>query len=156
VTTPFVYIQVGSGTISLPGLPAGGPGGVQEVVFNLPAGVQAGDGTSLIGTPVIPVAFLGYSGRNQANLLVTVDSSGGLTSGRGGRMPFSEFSWTTRDGDIPAGQFNGSANQLLVSYRGRGRRVRGIVDFLTFSYANNAVYPPGSYTGRVVYTVTSL
>ena len=156
VTAPLVYIQVGHGELSSYGLLGGPASQVDEVVFNFPPGTQTGDGTPVTGTPVIPFAFLGYSGRNQANYRINIDSSAGLTNVRGDRLPFSEFSWTTQDGDIPAGQFNDSANQLLLDYRGRGRRMRGVVDYLTFSYNNTQIYPAGTYTGRVIYTITEL
>jgi hypothetical protein len=142
---PFVYIQVG-----------GSGQTIDTVTFTVPAGPGAGSGTPIVGAPVIPITVLGYSGRNQANYRITMNSAAGFTNPSGARIPFSDFSWTTRDGDIPAGQFNDSANQLLLQYNGRGNRARGITDYLTFSYANTSVYPGGTYTGRVVYTVTEL
>jgi hypothetical protein len=153
---PFVYIQVGHGALSAYGLLGPPAGQVDEVVFTLPTGTQAGDGTPIVGTPMIPIAFLGYSGSNRANYRVTMNSAAGLVNAAGDRIPFSDFSWTTRDGDIPAGQFNDSANQLLQQYSFHGNRARGVVDYLTFSYANDAVPPGGTYTGRVVYTITEL
>lgn len=153
---PFIYVQVGHGLLSDYGLLGPPAGLVDEVVFNLPAGVRPGDGTPVVGTPVMPVAFVGYSGRGRVNFLVTMNSAAGLRNGNGDTMPFSEISWTTRDGDIPGGQFNGSANQLLQQYDLRGRARTGVVDYLTFSYLNTAVYPAGNYTGRVTYTVTVL
>lgn len=156
ITQPLVFIQIGSGELSRDGMPGGSPSQVDEVVFTFPASVQAGDGTPLQGLPVIPVAFMGYSGNNRANYSVTINSSAGLTNESGDRMPFSEFSWVTRDGDIPSGQFDDSANQLLQQYNFRGRRQRGVIDFLTFSYANARLYPAGTYTGRLVFTVTAL
>jgi hypothetical protein len=153
---PFVYIQIGHGSMSDYGLLGPPAGQIDEVVFALPAGGQAGDGTPIAGTPVIPIMFLGYSGGNRANYLVTMNSSAGLVNARGDRIDFSEFSWTTQDGDIPPGQFDDSANQLLQQYSGNGRRARGVVDYLTFSFANVQIHPGGTYTGRVVYTVTEL
>jgi hypothetical protein len=153
---PFVYVQVGHGLLSDYGLFGPPAGLVDEVVFNFPPGVRPGDGTLVIGNPVMPVAFVGYSGRGRVNFLVTMNSAAGLRNGNGDTMPFSEISWTTRDGDIPGGQFNDSASQLLQQYDLRGRARTGVVDFLTFSYRNTRVYPAGSYTGRVTYTITAL
>lgn len=156
-TTPFVYVQIGHGDLSTYGLLGPPASLVDEVVFTFPPGVQTGDGTPVVGTPVMPIAFLGYSGRTRSNYRINMDSAAGLANGAGDPMPFSEFSWTTQDGDIPSGQFNDSSNQLLLQYSRRGRRrARGIVDYLTFSYANTQIYPPGIYTGRVIYTITEL
>ena len=85
-----------------------------------------------------------------------MNSAGGLINGNGDVIPFSTLSWTTQDGDIPSGQFDDSANQFLQQYNRRGRRARGVVDYLTFSYANTASFPPGTYSGRVTYTITNL
>jgi hypothetical protein len=153
---PFVYIQVGHGDLSILGMFGPPAGQVDEVVFTLPPGVQSGDGTPIIGTPVMPILFLGKSGGNQANYRVTMNSTAGLVNATGDVIPFADFSWTTQDGDIPAGQFNGSANQLLAQYNFNGNRARGVVDYLTFAYANTVVRPGGTYTGRVVYTITEL
>jgi hypothetical protein len=105
---------------------------------------------------MIPILFLGYSGGNRANYRVTMNSATGLVSATGAVIPFSDFRWTTQDGDIPAGQFNGASNQLLAQYNFNGNRARGIVDYLTFTYANTTVRTGGTYTGRVVYTITEL
>jgi hypothetical protein len=153
---PFVYIQVGHGDLSIFGMPGPPAGQVDQVVFTLPPGVQSGNGTPVVGTPVMPILFLGKSVGNQANYRVTMNSSAPLVNASGALIPFSDFSWTTQDGDIPAGQFNGSANQLLAQYNFNGNRSRGVVDYLTFRYANTVVRPGGTYTGRVVYTITEL
>jgi len=152
----MVFIQIGHGTLSTFGLFGPPVSMVDEVTFPLPPGVQFGDGTPIIGTPVIPVAFIGYSGANRANFLITIDSSSGMLNGNGDVIPFSDLSWTTQDGDIPSGQFDDSANQFLQQYNLRGRRYRGIVDYLTFSYSNSSGYPAGDYSGRVTYTIFEL
>ena len=153
---PFIYVQVGHGFLSTYGLLGPPAGQIDEVTFAFPGGVSIGDGTEIIGTPVMPIAFLGYSGGNQANYQVTVDSSAGLVSGSGDVIPFSEIRWTTQDGHIPGGQFDGSPNQFLQQYNFRGNRSRGVVDYLTFIYSNSIVPPAGTYQGRVTYTITLL
>ena len=105
---------------------------------------------------MIPITVLGYGGQNRTDYTVTMNSAAGLVNATGGSIPFSDFSWTTQDGDLPAGRFDNSAAQLLQQVRQRGRRARGITDYLTFSYANTSVYPGGTYSGRVVYTITQL
>ena len=158
ITNPFVYIQIGHGDLSNRGLLGGPASLVDEVSFAIPAGVQPGDGTPVVGTPVIPMAVVGLNAGTRIIFRVTIDSSAPLLSGNGDQLPFSEFSWTSRDGDIPGGQFSNSPNQLLLDYnaRRRGRGGRGVVDQLTFSYANDKVFVAGSYTGRIVYTITEL
>ena len=89
---PFIYIEVGSNTQT-----------IDTVTFTVPTGPGAGNGTPFVGAPVIPITVLGYSGGNQSNYRITMNSAAGLSSPTGARIPFSEFSWTTRDGDIPPG-----------------------------------------------------
>jgi hypothetical protein len=156
VTNPFVYIQVGHGLISAYGMFGPPAGLVDEVSFPFPVGVRPGDGTAITGTPVIPVMVLGYSGRNRTRFSVTMNSSAPLVNAGGDTIPFTEFSWTTQDGDIPPGAFDGSAQQTLMTLNRRGRRGRGVADYLTFSYSNLNLYPAGSYQGQVVYTITNL
>lgn len=154
---PFVFIQIGHGDLSTYGLFGPPSSQVDEVTFPFPAGVTAGDTTPIVGTPVIPIAFLGYSGGNQANYQVAMSSTGRLSNGTGGEISFSQISWTTQDGDIPAGTFSDiPTSQFLQQYNFRGNRARGVVDYLTFSYANTTVPPAGTYTGRVTYTITLL
>ena len=156
ISIPFVYIQVGHGLVSSYGMFGPPAGLVDEVSFTFPAGVQPGDGTDIIGAPTIPVMVLGYSGSNRTRFNVTMNSSLPLTNVNGDNIPFGEFSWTSSDGDIPSGTFNESAQQTLVTLNRRGRRGRGLVDYLTFSYSNDNLYPAGTYQGRVVYTITNL
>ncbi|HID82559.1 MAG TPA: hypothetical protein EYH06_03995 [Chromatiales bacterium] len=156
-TNPFVYIQVGHGQFSALGLWGPPQGQIDEITFNFPVGVQPGDGTPVNGTPVnIPVAVLAYSGGGRANFRVTMDTSTPLINGAGNTLQFSEFSWTTRDGHLSAGRFNNSPNQLWQQFNFNYPRGRGVIDFLTFRYDNDQVYRPGTYTGRITYTITEL
>ena len=155
-TDPFVFIQIGHGQFNSRGLFGPPEGLIDEVNFSFPVGVVPGDGTAITGTPVIPMMVLGYSGANQANYRVTMNSATPLLNGNGDSLQFSEFSWTTRDGDISPGRFNDSPSQLLQQYNFNWRRGRGVVDYLTFTYDNDQIFPAGTYTGRVVYTITAL
>jgi hypothetical protein len=157
----FVFIQIGHGTVSTDGMFGPPAGLVDEVTFTFPAGVRPGDGTPVVGTPVIPIMVLGLSTPNQSDFAVTMDSSVPLMNLNGDTIPFTEFSWTTQDGDIPAGTFSGGALQPLMTFQGKkGKKGQdpegGVVDYLTFTYSNTNVYPPGSYQGLVVYTITNL
>jgi hypothetical protein len=154
---PYVFIQIGHGDLGTFGLFGPPSSQVDEVSFPIPPGVSTGDGTPIVGTPVIPIAFLGYSGGNRANYQVTMSATGRLSNGAGGEISFSEISWATQDGDIPGGVFSDiPVSQFLQQYNFRGNRSRGVVDYLTFSYANTTVPPAGTYTGRITYTITLL
>ena len=156
ITRPFVYIQIGHGQFGVLGLFGAPTGQVDEVTFDFAAGVLPGDGTPIVGTPEIPIAVLGYRGGRRARFTVTMNSSVPLMNSNGDPLPFNEISWTSRDGDIAGGTFSQGASQTLFSMNISSPRGRGVIDYLTFRYANDTVYPPGSYTGRVVYTIAQL
>ena len=110
-----------------------------------------------------------------------VDSSTGLScqSGSCGStiIPFSKISWTVSNssgsGDIQSGQFNGSTNQQLATFEANATYCSGINLFgicilgawfyqsntmnatrLTFTYANDILYPAGAYKGTVYFTAS--
>jgi hypothetical protein len=156
ITTPFVYIQIGHGQYGGFGLFGPPAGQVDEVAFTFPPGVTPGDGTPIVGTPTIPIAVLGYRRGRRVRFTVTMNSSVPLINGAGDTLPFSEISWTTRDGDIPGGTFSQGAAQTLMNINLRWPRGRGVIDYLTFRYDNDTVFAAGTYTGRVVYTIALL
>jgi hypothetical protein len=154
---PMVFVQVGSGELSIHGLFGPPEGQIDVVSFDVPTADAAGNGVAVIGEPTIPIALLGFGTKKETNYVVTMDSSSGLVNTQtGAQIPFSDISWTSQDGEIPSGQFDGSPNQLLSEYNFHGNRAKGVVDYLTFSYANTSVYPSGTYRGRVSFTVTLL
>jgi hypothetical protein len=137
----FVYIEVGASD------------SVTTVNFAVPAG-QAGNGVAVVGTP--PVLFRVIGRRSllgSSNYVVTIDSSAALRNQGGVPLPLSNFSWTSAQGEFAAGQFNGTANQQLFRYTGS---YLGFEDMLTFRYRNTTVYPSGTYTGRVHFTIAQL
>ena len=90
------------------------------------------------------------AGAATATLQVTTPAN--LTSGAD-TIPFSQISWTsTANGNttahIPAGTFNGGT--LLLANFGRNTFVENC---FTYSYANSAVVPAGTFTGRAVFTL---
>jgi len=90
------------------------------------------------------------TGAASATLQVTTPAS--LTSGADS-IPFSQISWTsTANGnataDIPAGTFNGGTLQLANI--GRNNFVENC---FSYSYANAAIVPAGTFTGRAVFTL---
>lgn len=160
INQSFVYIQIGHGQVSSLGLFGSPAGMIDEVSFDFPSGTRPGDGVAINGTPVMPFLLIGsrtFFGYWINNFRLTANSSMPLTNAGGDSIPFSEFSWTSRDGDIPNGRFNDSAVQNLNTFNpGFSTSVRGVIDYLTYSYDNDQIFPPGTYTGRVVYTVTLL
>lgn len=111
---------------------------------------------------------------------LTVNSSAGLAcqSGPCGTtvIPFNQISWTASNnsagGDIQSGTFNGSAGQQIASFNANTSTCSllnlflvciGTWDYETqqlqgttmkFTYANNTIYPAGTYKGTVTFTAT--
>ncbi len=90
------------------------------------------------------------AGSASATLQVTTPAN--LNSGSD-TLPFSQISWTsTANGnpaaDIPAGTFNGGTLQLANV----GRNVY-LENCFSYSYANAAVVPAGTYSGRAIFTL---
>lgn len=86
-----------------------------------------------------------------------VTSPANLVNADGDAIPFTEISWTVSalGGDanpnaIPAGTFNGGTQTLTTVTQGTLRE-----NCHTFAYANTAVRPSGTYTGRVTYTLVT-
>jgi len=125
---------------------------VSEVAFLVPAS-QLGDGTLITGTPAIGIEVeIRASAANPLTAFLTVDSfSHPLTINDPGsisRIPFSQISWTARDGDIPSGRFTDSIDQPIVDFPSS----QGYSDVHTFRYDNTLGLEAGTYTGRVIYT----
>lgn len=99
-----------------------------------------------------------YQRRNTgdpANATLQVTSPASLLSGAGDAIPFSEISWTVSalGGDanpnaIPAGTFAGGTQFLTDVAQGTMRE-----NCHSFTFANSAIRPSGTYTGRVTYTL---
>ena len=95
------------------------------------------------------------SGSSSAVLTVVAPQS--LVNAQGDTIPFSQISWlSTGNGDgtaaqpVPAGAFTGGSQTLATFPSNTWRE-----SCHTFQYSNDAVVPPGTYTGRVVYTLTA-
>ena len=178
--TRTIYLQVGVGSFTGT-LSGGGSPGVNAttnvVSVTVPA-AQVGTGTSQAMTTnstasrsfwdnftfCSPPAQLyvggfyrvpGSSAGSVATLTATVPST--LSNGSGGTISFSQVSWTSSGiGDtgaqpFPAGTFAAGSTQAIGSIA----RNQWAESCLTFSYANTAVVPPGTYSGTVVYTLTA-
>ncbi|MBT9463763.1 hypothetical protein [Hydrogenophaga sp.] len=116
-----------------------------------------GDGNNTCPTPANALMIgAGYRRNNgSANATLTVNSSTSLTNGSD-TIPFTEISWTVSapgsgvPNVIPAGTFNGGT-QTLATVPGNTY----LENCHTYSYANSAVRPAGTYNGRVTYTLSS-
>jgi hypothetical protein len=128
-------------------LGTGGPN-IARVDFDVPV-ANIGDGTPVSGSRQIKIQLeLRSTAARPLTGFLTVDSSIPLSNGAGGTLPLSSISWMSRSGDIPSGTFSGTSNQLLATFPASIR----IMDWLRFTFANDALYDPGTYSGQITYT----
>lgn len=136
--TPRITLRVGSAGLT-----------IDTVTFNI-AGTSTADGTPVTGAPTMFVEVTARrAGGPARTYTLSVSSVAPLVNGAD-TLPFTNFSWTTSDGDIPAGTFNGTATQVLMSFQNN----RAISNTHTFVYNNTPVLAPGTYTGQLVYTLS--
>ena len=132
----------------------GAVSGITTVTHDVPV-ANIGDGTPITGVPnqVFIEAWARRSsfwGALTTRFMVTADSSTPLRSGTHS-IPFTDISWTSQDGSIPNGRFNGTSGQIILSDT---LALFGVNDQLTFVYDNTRVVPAGNYAGSVTYTVS--
>lgn len=95
------------------------------------------------------------AGAGSVSVTATVPTS--LTDATGDAIPFSQISWTSAGiGDaggqpFPAGTFTGGAVQTI----GTIAQNQWAESCWTFAYKNSITPPAGTYTGRVLYTLTA-
>ena len=135
-----IYLRVGVGAA------------IETVIYNVPL-ANIGDGTPIQGVPanieiVVHARRSSPMGWGSLRYSITADSSTPLTNGPY-TIPFTDISWTSQDGDIPAGTFSGAPGQVIL---GPTRVFWLTRDWLTFSYSNVRVVASGTYTGRITYT----
>jgi hypothetical protein len=162
-----VFLMVGVGT------PAASNATINTVSVSVPAG-SVGDGAAQAMTsdstqsasPYDNYAvcnppgqvYVGGSYRQPnatagaATATLQLSTPASLTSGADS-IPFSQISWTsTANGnaaaDIPAGAFNGGT-VLLANIP----RNIFLENCFSYSYANTAIVPAGTYTGRATFTL---
>lgn len=129
---------------------------VDTVTFTVP-GNLVGSGTSIAGsqTVLIEVAARRSGGTGgPTTVLLIANSSRPLTSGTNS-IPMTQVSWTSANGIIPAGTFNGTAAQQIFSFFAPSGTTRQ-EDTHSFFYANTNVHPAGTYTATVTYTAVAL
>ncbi|HUL18991.1 MAG TPA: hypothetical protein VLV29_06955 [Steroidobacteraceae bacterium] len=94
------------------------------------------------------------TGTGSVSVIATVPTS--LTNAAGDTLPFSQISWTSSGNQdsgaepFPAGTF--SSASLNVGSIGQNQWAESC---WTFSYKNTVVPAAGTYTGRVLYTLTA-
>jgi hypothetical protein len=129
---------------------------VDTVTFTVPAG-SVGSGTSIAGsqTVLIQVATRRSGGSGgPTTVLLIANSSQPLASGAN-RIPMTEISWTSANGIIPSGSFNGTAAQQIFSFFAPNGTTSQ-EDTHRFSYANTSIHPSGTYITTVTYTAVAL
>ena len=144
-------------SVTVPGAQEG-TGAAQAMTSNSTQSTSPYDGFAVCSPPAQVYVGAAYQRRNAgqpANATLQVTSPANLTNGTGDTIPFTEISWTTSalGGDanpnaIPAGTFSGGTQFLTNVAQGTLRE-----NCHTFSFANTAMRPSGTYDGRVTYTL---
>ncbi len=135
---------------------------IDTVQFNVP-GANVGDGVPVAGSEngvpgqnSLIDARARAPGTASKTAFWVVDSSVPLVCSTPATcgstsIPLSKIRWTTPAGsEISSGQFTGASNQALYQFQ----TSRYVFTYQTFFFANDEVYPAGSYSGRVIYTVS--
>lgn len=174
--TKAIFLQVGNGTFTGTFSGGGTPGNnalVNQVSVTVPANaVGAGTAQSMstdstqtrspydnfVFCAVPSQVYVGGffripSGASTATLSVT--SPANLLNGSGDTIAFNQIGWTSGGtGDavatIPSNSFNG-ATQTLYTFTSN----TWAESCLAFYYKNSGVVAPGTYTGRVTYTLSA-
>lgn len=146
VTVPkVIYLRVGTGGTGLASNTT-----VDGVVITVPA-ANVGDGTAIASTPAsVPVRVVG----NNGNITLTaVTAAAGLANAAGDTIPFSQIVGTSSDataGGLAHPVFNGTGGSSSVTVTPNvTTKVTDRTANWSFTYANVAVVPPGTYGGTV-------
>jgi hypothetical protein len=136
-----------------------GNGTAQAMTTNSTATQSFWDGFTFCSVPgqVYIGGFYRTTGANTSAALVTATVPAALTNATGSTIPFSKISWTssgiqdTGAEPFPSGTFANGAMQNVGSMGSNTWNE----SCLTFSYANNTVPAAGTFTGVVLYTLSS-
>jgi hypothetical protein len=154
VTVPkVIYLRVGTGGTGLATNTT-----VDGVVITVPA-ANVGDGTAIASTPAsVPVRVVGNNGNIT---LSAVTAAAGLSNGAGDTILFSQIIGTSSDSGLAHPIFNGSGGSSNVTVTPNlTTKVTDRTANWSFTYANAAVVPPGTYGGtpaaggQVTYTAS--
>lgn len=145
-----LFLAVGSGAT---GLAANAT--VDTVTFDYttnPAALGTGAAAGAISGNVVPVRVLG----NNGVIALASSTTGALSNATGDTIAWSEISAVSSDAtNFASPAPSGASVNLGLSL---GTKVTSRTANWTFSYANSAVVPPGTYgtatNGRVTYTAT--
>jgi hypothetical protein len=174
-----IYLQVGVGGFNGNLITGGTPGNnpfINSVTVNVPAAVVGNGAAQAMGTdssvgassydgfvfctPNVQLYIGGFYRRpGNANFTATITATvpAALVNASGDKISFANISWTTGgNGDnggepFPAGSFVAGGTQTV----GTMAHNTWNESCWTFSYSNSAVPPQGTYTGQVVYTMTT-
>jgi hypothetical protein len=174
-----VYLQVGVGTFTADYINGGQPGNnttintvsttvasgvvgngtAQAMTTNSTATQSFWDGYTFCSVPgqVYIGGFYRTTGATTAAALVKATVPAALTDATGSTIPFSKISWSSSgNGDggaepFPAGTFVNGGVQSVGSMASNSWNE----SCWTFSYLNNSVPAAGTFTGRVIYTLST-
>ncbi len=156
--TPGANATINKASVSV-AASAVGNGTAQAMTTDSSIGASPYDGYIYCSTPA--QMYIGgfyrktTAGSNTATVTATVPAS--LVNASGDQIPFSRISWTTGgNGDnggepFPAGTFVGGGVQTVGSMA----QNQWAESCWTFRYANTTLPPQGTYTGRVLYTLSA-
>ncbi len=137
-----------------------GSGSAQAMTSNSTQATSPYDGFTVCSPPTQVYVGAAYQRRltsQPANARLQVSAPANLTNASGDTIPIGEISWTVSalGGDpnptaIPAGTFAAGTQFLTNVAQGTMRE-----NCHTFSFANTALRPEGTYTAQVTYTLSA-
>ena len=137
-----------------------GSGSAQAMTSNSTQATSPYDGFTVCSPPTQVYVGAAYQRRltsQPANARLQVTAPANLTNAAGDTIPIGEISWTVSalGGDpnptaIPAGTFAAGTQFLTNVAQGTMRE-----NCHTFSFANTALRPEGTYTAQVTYTLSA-
>ncbi len=155
--TPGNNTAVNTASVSVPATALGNGTG-QTLTTDSTVGASSWDGYIFCNTPAqmyIGGFYRSTAGTNVATVTATVPAA--LVDSAGDQIPFSSLSWTSAgNGDtggqpFPAGTF-GSGGVQTVGVIAQNQWAESC---WTFSYSNNRTPRQGTYSGRVLFTMTA-
>jgi len=151
-----LFLGVGAGAAESPAALTPN-GGVNLVTFDYttnPAAVGTGAAASVITGAIVPVRVVGNNGQ----IRLTATTTGDLSNGDGDVIPWSQITATTSLPQLPSPAIPSTGIGATSDVTLSGVKVTDRFANWTFSYANTAVVPSGTYgatvanNSRVTYT----